>query len=103
VDSSAHSSYHSGGRVSLQEGALCIGDLVFWRVISHPTVRRFTRGVSYHPIYILALGFSDSEVIFLEAKFPWGSTARKWSTLLEEGNTYNEGSWISYVFSLEDS
>jgi hypothetical protein len=90
------------GRISLQEGALFIVDLVIWSVRSLPTARRFITGVLYHPIYRFAVGFSDLEAKEEEAEF-LACFSQRGRTLLEKTSpTARErvGSWRSLVFSL---
>jgi hypothetical protein len=65
------------GSISLEEGRLFMGDLVFWRGGSLPTTRGFITGVFYHPFYTLTIGFNDLVVIFKEVKFAWVPTAKK--------------------------
>ena len=55
------------GRISLED-ALFIGDLVFWSGRSLPVARRLSIGVSYPPIYILAVFPYILEVILKEAE-----------------------------------
>jgi hypothetical protein len=50
--------FYQWGAFHLEEGALGIGDLVFWRGRPFPIDWRFGIGVTQPPIYLLAVGFS---------------------------------------------
>jgi hypothetical protein len=75
---------------------------VFWKGRSFPIAWSFGIGISHSPIYLLAFDFSGLEAISWEAEFVVVPTARK-AHLAREGSTYSLGSWVSSVFSLEDS